>query len=78
MKKNSIQIEGDNPHRPDSVDVSLFEGISAPQAQVGIQLSRAYCYVFIKDSRKVREIAMALLEVANQMEVINNPVKIEM
>jgi len=33
--------------------------------------------VFISDAAKVREIAANLLEVAEQMEVINNPVKVE-
>lgn len=77
MKKNIIPIEGDNPYQPDHIDVSIYEGIAAPQAQIGVHTPRSYCYVFIKNPKKVREIAAALIEVAEQMEVINNERAIE-
>lgn len=70
-------FDGVSQYYPNSISVNKFELSGKAEAQVVINVTRGHACVFINDAAKVREIAANLLEVAEQMEVINNPVKIE-
>lgn len=70
-------FDGVNHLYPNSISVSTFELAGKAEAQVTLNITRGHACVFIDDAAKVREIANNLLEVAEQMEVINKPVKVE-